>query len=616
MAYVPPEPMRSVQQCNDLMQQPGSPFITDTLTIGKRRVRAYRNLPASVRDLWLASAETFAKREYLVYENERLTYADAHERVLRLASLLHARGVKKGDRVAIAMRNVPEWAVSWWACHLLGGIGVAVNAWLTPEAFYHCVSVTTPVALIVDAERAGILCPKVSDLRSLGCNTFLVARSAAPPSGFEPFVDALARHEPREFPRPDLSPDDDAVIFFTSGTTSLPKGVLSTQRQYLSNRWNTASGKVRAVLRKGGDIPVPDPKAPPPSVLLTVPLFHVMGNHSFLVSLTVGGGKIVLMHKFSPSLGAQLVVKEGITNASGVPNQVSALLEELPPNAEGVKLETLSYGGGAPSSRLPEEVRRRLPNALTSQGYGLTEVNSVATAFAGDDYLARPTSCGLAPPAVDLKIIPPSAPMPVSAAPALKPREVGEICIHGPNVAKGYWRDEEATRKAFDDEGWFRSGDLGYVDEEGFLFIADRAKDIIIRSGENISSVQVENALFAHDAVREVAVVPVPCEVHGEQVAAVVVLHPSTHPSRSSSARQPPPTEAALRSIAASSLPRHAVPALVILVEVGAEEEGLPKNGTGKVVKGEVKQVAAAEWEKRGLGKKPARKEEQARAKL
>lgn len=157
---------------------------------------------------------------------------------------------------------------SWWACHLLGGVAVAVNAWLTPEAFYHCVSITEPRALIVDAERAEVLGPKVASLRSLGCSSLLAARAPAPPAGFEPFVAALEAHEPEAFPRAEIGPEDDAIIFFTSGTTSLPKGVLSTQRQYLSNRWNTASGKVRAILRKGGDIPAPDPNAPQASVLL------------------------------------------------------------------------------------------------------------------------------------------------------------------------------------------------------------------------------------------------------------------------------------------------------------------------------------------------------------
>ncbi|BGP37471.1 hypothetical protein JCM10450v2_001377 [Rhodotorula kratochvilovae] len=615
MPYTPPPPKRTVQECDRILEAQDSPFVCDEVTIGTRRVKAYRNLPASVRDLWLAVVEPYAQREYLVYEGERLTYAQTHEQVLRLASLLHARGVKKGNRVVIAMRNVPEWAVAWWACHMLGGIAVAVNAWLTPAAFHHCIAITEPTAILVDGERAEVLRPHVDALRKGGCLTFLVARSAAPPTGFEPFYAALKVHTPTALPNTEIKADDDAIIFFTSGTTSLPKGVLSTQRQYLSNRWNTASGKARAMLRAGEDIPGPDPNAPQPSVLLTVPFFHVMGNHSFLLYMTVAGGKLVLMHKFSPSVGARLIVSEGITNASGVPNQVMQILEELPADAKGVKLEGLSYGGGPPSSRLPEEARKRLPAATTSQGYGLTEVNSVATAFAGDDYLARPTSCGLPPPAVLLKIIPPSAPMPISAAPALKPGEIGEICIQGPNVAQGYWRDEDATRKAFDAEGWFRSGDLGYIDEEGFLYIADRAKDIIIRSGENISSPQVENALFAHDAVKEVAVVPVPCEVHGEQVAAIVVLHPPSHASRAPNARQPPPTEANLRALAASLLPRHAVPALIVFHPEEDSEEGLPKNATGKVVKAELKKVAAEEWARRGLGKKTKR-EEEGRARL
>jgi len=387
-------------------------------------VRAYRNLPASIRDQWLLSAEVrslslsrtprlacltlflvqaFGEREYLIYENERLTYADAQARAARLAALLHARGVKKGDRVAIAMRNIPEWAFScvqlplplsrrrrgsctvvksasltallarrWWACQLLGAVAVAVNAWLTPEAFYHCVSITEPVAVVVDAERAEVLQSRTSDLRSLGCRTFLVARSASPLADFESFTDTLAAQASSKFPRPEILPEDEACIFFTSGTTSLPKGVLSTHRQYLSNMFNSACGGARALLRKGEPIPAPDLTAPQLSVLLVVPLFHAMGNHSFLGPVSAQGGKIVLMRKFSPQLGARLIVDEGVMAASGVPSQVSQLLEEIPLDAEGVKLETLSYGGGPPSSRLPEQLRARLPNALTAQGYGLT----------------------------------------------------------------------------------------------------------------------------------------------------------------------------------------------------------------------------------------------------
>ncbi|BGP05563.1 hypothetical protein JCM10049v2_001369 [Rhodotorula toruloides] len=608
MDYTPPLPKRTVQQTDAILSAPGSPFEWEVKRVGTRTVRVYKNLPPSIRDYWLQAASPFADKEYIVYEQERLTYADAHRRVLHLASLLHARGVRKGDRVAIAMRNIPEWIISWWACHMLGGIAVALNAWLPTSAFFHCISVTSPTAILVDHERQDLLGEEgAGKLRSQGTKAVFVVRTKEAKRGFERLDEALERHEVKALPKIEIKDEDPATIFFTSGTTSLPKGVLSTQRQYLSNRWNTAVGAARAFLRKGENIPAPDPNAPQRSLLLTVPLFHVMGNQSFLALLTAVGGKIVLMHKFVPSLAASLVLSESILSIGGIPNIVSQILDELDrlDAWDRVKLEGLSYGGGPPSSRLPQESKRRLPNASAAQGYGLSEVNSVATGFSGDDYIMRPTSCGLPPPVVQLRIIDPSSPQPASAAPSLPTGTIGEVCIFGPNVAQGYWRDEESTRKAFDEEGWFRSGDLGYVDEEGFLYIADRAKDIIIRSGENISSVVVEDALFQHDAVKEVAVVAVPCEKHGEQVAAVVVLHPPSHPSRASTTL-PPPTEPDLQSLVASRLPKHCIPAMILFPSEWDTQEGLPKNATGKVLKNDVKSVARREWERRGLGGKDA----------
>ncbi|BGP29607.1 hypothetical protein JCM10296v2_001346 [Rhodotorula toruloides] len=606
MDYTPPLPERTVKETDDILSAPGSPFEWEEKCIGTRTVRVYKNLPPSVRDYWLQAASPFADKEYIVYEQERLTYADAHRRVLHLASLLHARGVRKGDRVAIAMRNIPEWIISWWACHMLGGIAVALNAWLPPSAFFHCISITSPTAILVDHERQDLLGEEgAGKLRDQGTKAVFVVRTREAKRGFERLDEALEKHQVKELPKIEIKDEDPATIFFTSGTTSLPKGVLSTQRQYLSNRWNTAVGAARAFLRKGENIPAPDPSLPQRSLLLTVPLFHVMGNQSFLALLTAVGGKIVLMHKFVPRLAASLVLSESILAIGGIPNIVSQILDELDRlNAwDRVKLEGLSYGGGPPSSRLPMESKKRLPNASAAQGYGLSEVNSVATGFSGDDYIMRPTSCGLPPPVVQLRIIDPSSPQPASSAPALPAGTIGEVCIFGPNVAEGYWRDEESTRKAFDEEGWFRSGDLGYVDDEGFLYIADRAKDIIIRSGENISSVVVEDALFQHDAVKEVAVVAVPCEKHGEQVAAVVVLHPPSHPSRTSTAL-PSPTESNLQNLVSTRLPKHCIPAMILFPAQWDTQEGLPKNATGKVLKNEVKAAARREWERRGLGGK------------
>ncbi|GAA5863277.1 hypothetical protein JCM1840_007466 [Sporobolomyces johnsonii] len=584
-------PKRSLEECHRIMTGPGAPWEYEEKVIKGRRVKAYKQLPESVRDFWLAT-KPFANREYIVYEDERLTFAAADAKIRHLASLFHHRGVRKGDRVAIAMRNLPEWALSFFAAHMLGAVAVAVNAWLSPEAFAHCLELTQPRVVLIDEERAKLLQDRIDPLRRKGCKAFLVARCGhRAGAGLEKLEDALQASPACDLPAVNISAEDPAIIFFTSGTMSMPKGVLSTQRQFLTNRLNTSSAQARAILRQGLDLPAPDPKAPPRSVLLTIPLFHVMGCHSFLMLLTALGGKIVLMRKFDPVKSSDIIRREGITSVGGVPHMVMQLVEHLEPSGE-LKLDGFSFGGGPASTRLPGDVKKKLPDVSAAQGFGLTEVNSVATSFAGNDYILRPASCGLAAPNVDLKIIPPESKKPVSDSPSLAPNEIGEICIAGANVAEGYYNDEKATKEVFEADGWFKSGDLGYLDQDGFLYIADRAKDIIIRSGENISSVSVENAIFQHDVVKEVAVVPVPCEVRGEEVAAVVVLHPS------SSRRAEPPTEQSLQALVASHLPKHCVPALVLFVE-----DELPRNATGKVLKGEVKKVAVSEWERRRANK-------------
>ncbi|GAA5949329.1 hypothetical protein JCM21900_005606 [Sporobolomyces salmonicolor] len=583
---------RSLEECHRIMTGPGAPWEYEEKVIKGRRVKTYKQLPGSVRDFWLAT-KPFANREYIVYEDERLTFGTADAKVRHIASLFHHRGVRKGDRVVIAMRNLPEWALSFFAAHMLGAVAVAVNAWLSPEAFAHCLELTQPRIVLVDEERAKLLQDRIAPLRRQGCKAFFVTRSSQQVgAGLEKLEDALRASPARDLPDVNISPEDPAIIFFTSGTMSMPKGVLSTQRQFLTNRLNTSSAQARAILRQGLDLPAPDPKAPPRSVLLTIPLFHVMGCHSFLMLLTALGGKIVLMRKFDPVKASHIIRREGITSMGGVPHMVMQLIEHLEPSGE-LKLDGFSFGGGPASTRLPSDVKKKLPEVSAAQGFGLTEVNSVATSFAGDDYILRPASCGLAAPNVDLKIIPPESKKPVSHLPSLAPNEIGEICIAGANVAEGYYHDEKATKEAFEADGWFKSGDLGYLDEDGFLYIADRAKDIIIRSGENISSVSVENAIFQHDAVKEVAVVPVPCEVRGEEIAAVIVLHPHSS-SSSSSRRAAPPTEHSVQALVAAQLPKHCVPALVVF----AEGE-LPRNATGKVLKGEVKKVAVSEWERR-----------------
>lgn len=356
----------------------------------------------------------------------------------------------------------------------------------------------------------------------------------------------------------------------------MPKGVHATQRQVMSNLLNSQVAPARAVLRTGGSLSPPDPSAIQRAILLVIPLFHVMGCQSSLISITALGGKLVLMHKYDPRKGADLVARESITNLGGVPHQAAELVEELARRGGPHTVEAVGYGGAPAPSIVPQRANKMLPQVLISQGFGLTETNAVATNFAGEDYLLRPGSCGLPTPVTELRIVDPDTGLEAG------PGEAGEIAIRGPQVAQGYWRNEKATREAFDGEGWFRSGDVGYVDEDGFLFISDRIKDIIIRGGENIPSTLVEDALYRHESVAHAAAVGVPDEQMGEIVAAVVVLKGGTTVH-----------EADLLAFAAKTLPKHTVPVMVLL------KREIPRNATGKVLKKDIKEELRQEWQRR-----------------
>ncbi|GAA5964770.1 hypothetical protein JCM3765_002549 [Sporobolomyces pararoseus] len=586
-------PKRTLTECHKILTGPGMPWEMENKVIKGRKVRVYKQLPPSVRDFWLAT-KAHGKKECVVYEGERYTYEEAHAKVNHLASIFHQRGVRKGDRIAIAMRNLPEWIFSFFAAHAIGAVAVAVNAWLSPEALAHVLKLTQPSLAVVDEERATLFKEQLGSLSSGGCKSLIVVRAQGkPPAGFERFEDALSSTPARPLPTIDISPEDPAILFLTSGTTSLPKAVLSTQRQFLTNRLNTSIASARALLRQGLPLPAPDPNAEQRVALITIPLFHVMGCHSFLMLGSAIGAKMVLMRKFDAVKAAEVVEQEGVHTVGGVPHLVMQMYEQLDPK-KSTKLDGFSFGGGPAAARLPGDVKRKLKNVSPAQGYGLTEVNSVATSVAGEDYVERPLSCGLAAPSVDLKIIPVDSPQPVSKSPSLPTGQVGEVCIFGCNVAEGYYNDPKSSKAAFEEDGWFRSGDVGYLDADGFLFITDRSKDMIIRSGENIASVSVENAIFQHDAVKEVAIVGMPDELRGEEVVALCVLH--------SGASKTAPTEESLQNLVASLLPKHCIPAMVLF-----SEAELPRNATGKILKADVKKHCAGEWERRQAKKTKAK---------
>ncbi|KAF8076364.1 hypothetical protein FPV67DRAFT_1471446 [Lyophyllum atratum] len=574
---------RTLSESNAIMCAPGSMHELETCLIDGRLQRVYKNLWPSLRAFWCLVAQEHAKATYVVFENQRYTFSEVFERSIKAASLFKTvYGIQKGDRVGICSRNYPEYLVAFWACHLIGAVSVQVNAWLPLDLLQYCLTHTQCKLIIVDAERADRLEPVVQKLLAeAGVNGFLVLESQEGKGqweGMQSWNSALDDYKGNtsEFlaSNPEILPEDNATIVFTSGTTGLPKGVLSTQRMYLTNLLNVLVASRRAILRRGDNILPTKPLDPPKGILISVPLFHVTGCTSLMMLGSFSGMKIVFMRKWVAEDAARLIKQENIGLAGGVPSMVSDLTDS---SLKGFPLDSLMFGGASAPDLLAVRAGKAFPTATMSQGYGLTETNSIAVSFAGADYAARPASCGLPTPVNDIIIMAGNTSVPTG--------DVGEVWLRGCNIMKEYWCDPGATEKALTKDGWLKTGDLGCLDKDGFLYIRDRIKDIIIRGGENIDSVSVENALYADNRVMEAAAVGVPHARLGEVVAAVISVKPEFKGQL---------TEASLIDTAAKSLPKYAVPVLIVI-----QDEPLERTQSGKILKGELRKIARVAWEKR-----------------
>ncbi|MBL8551096.1 MAG: acyl--CoA ligase [Hyphomonadaceae bacterium] len=566
-------PAMSIAQAHALLTRPDSPFEVETREVHGATIKVWKNAPATLKDIFAASA-LYAPREFLIYEDERITYGAMRAAVAALAARLTADGVGKGDRIAIIMRNLPEWVVAFWAGALIGAIVTPLNAWWTgPELEYGLKDSGSRIA-ICDVERWERVREHADACEDL--QKIYVARSA------EEIADPrVARLEtvigcPRDWakletrPPPDvaLEPDDDVTIFYTSGTTGKPKGAIVTHRNIISNMLNAACSAARAFLRRGEQPPTPDPNGPQMVTLLSVPLFHATGAFAALVPSVALGSKIVFQRRWDVDAALPLMEKERVTGCGGVPTIAWQIVEH--PRLKEFDLSALdSIGyGGAPSA--PELVRRiaeTFPKVVPRQGWGMTETSATAVSNLAEDYLAKPDSCGHPPPTADVKIMSPDA-----SARELPVGEVGELWYRGPVVVRGYWRNAQATSETFVD-GWVKTGDLAKVDAEGFLYIVDRAKDMLIRGGENIYCVEVENALYEHPEVMDAALIGLPHKTLGEEPAAVVHLKPGADVS-----------EADLRHWVAQRLAAFKVP-----VRVAFWPETLPRNPQGKILKRDLK---------------------------
>lgn len=558
--------MISRAEAQDRLVGSGLPFEIDEIDIRGIRTRIWKNAPRNLADV-LAGSIAHGDREYLVLGDERLTYTEHYFLVCRFAQALRERyGIGKGDRVALVMRNLPEWSIAFWATASLGAVIVPLNAWLSTAELEHCLSDSGSCLAIADGPRADHLAPLMA---GLGLRGLIVTRDDGATSGAEmdDWRDVLAS-APDAIPPSGgtIDPDDDATIFYTSGTSGTPKGAVGTHRNICSNIMTVAFRGAMKQLCRGVRPALLGGEKPHPRSLVPVPFFHVTGCHSILVPGLLSGSTLILMHKWDPGQALALIEREKVTGFVGVPGMVSQLIEEPDfDNFDTSSLIGIGYGGTPASPELPARVAARLPQADVENGYGLTEVSSVAAFNAGKSYRRKPDSVGPPIPVCEIKVVD-------SNGTTLPPGQKGEICIKGPNVVRGYWGQQNANADAFQN-GWVRTGDIGQIDEDRCLYLLDRMKDMLIRGGENIYCVEVENALCSHPAVVEAAVIGRPHNVLGQEVAAVVRVVLTQKNMQL-------PSEQELIDHCQTRIAAFKVPVLIDI-----RREPLPCNANGKVVK-------------------------------
>ncbi|MBL6852915.1 MAG: acyl--CoA ligase [Alphaproteobacteria bacterium] len=571
-------PAISLAKAHEILTAPGSRFETAMETIRGIPTKVWKNAPPTNREVFMAGRQ-YGDREFLIYEDDRCTFETFARATLKLAAQLQADGVKKGDRVAIIMRNLPEWVVCFYAAEIIGAILTPLNAWWTgPELEYGLVDSGTKIAF-VDSERMERIAEHLVNCPAL--EKIYVSRYSdeMPTPIVHPLEDVIGKVNDwgklpaGTMPNVAIATDDDATILYTSGTTGRPKGALGTHRNMMSNIIAAGFSAARNFLRKGEAIPVvANPlDAPQRATLLSVPFFHATGCFAVLGPTVVSGGKIVLMRKFDAEKAMALIEKEKINGAGGVPTIAWQILEH--PNRHKYdlsSLESMAYGGAPSAPELVRQIKDVWPKSAPGNGWGMTETSATCTTHSGEDYENRPSSCGPAVGACEIKI------MDIEGKKELPRGEVGELWARGPNIVKGYWNKPEATASTFKD-GWVITGDLARIDEEGFCFIIDRAKDMLIRGGENIYCIEVENVLYDHPAVMDAALVAVPHKTLGEEPGAVVHLKPGMHT-----------TELELREFVAGRLAAFKVPVKVVFWP-----ETLPRNANGKILKTELKKIFA-----------------------
>ena len=540
-------------------------------TIRGNEYNVFVNVPQNLYE-YFQFALIHGEWEFLAYEDESYKYQEVLNNAAGLAHILVDQyGLKKGDAVAFSMRNYPEWIYSYMAVTSIGCVAVPLNSWWQGEELDYGITHSEAKVFIGDDERLQRLEGLVENTPriSVRCQTNDFTNTVA----FEELV------KPKEsFPQVEIDPEDDASIMYTSGSTGYPKGVVTTHRSIINTpvAWAFLATMASQLESDGGETFV---QAESPCTLAAVPLFHVTGSHSnFLLSL-VSATRIVLMYKWDPLKAIQLIEKYRVTSFSGVPTMTQDIITASEANPDTDVSSLVSLGGGG-AARPPEQIKsqeKNHPTKIAGVGYGLTETNAAGTNASGKLLYDKPDTAGFPTPLIHkLKIID-------EEGKEVSTGETGEVCIKSASNFRCYLKNEEATTEALDSKGWFRSGDVGCLDEDGFLYIKDRIKDIVIRGGENIACLEIEAILSEHPSILEASVFGVPDERLGENLATRIALKPGKTA-----------TETEISSFLEEKIAKFKIPSYVWF-----QEEELPRIASGKTAKKQMREEAIKEL---GLG--------------
>ncbi len=555
------------------LTQPGAPFELADVDVGGQQYRVFKNAPANLAEL-INQARGFGDKEFLVYQKQRWTFEHFFAHVDALAAQLRTTyAIGKGERVAIAMRNRPEWMAAYAAIIACGAVAVPLNSWGLRDELVYGLSDSAPKLLFCDAPRLAHI---AGDLSGLGMLAIVVEASAEGlPAGVSLYGDVIiAAATVPPLPAPQIEPDDLAMIMYTSGTSSNAKGVVSTHRALCQAMVNieffgnvsamTSPERIQAMMAAGFEL----------TTLMAVPLFHVSGLHAQFLSALRSGRRIVIMYKWDVGQVLDTIVTERITQLSASPAMMLQLFNDPRFDAADTRsLSWVAFGGAGIPDKLIELTFAKKPLSMAGIGYGLTETNGPATVCTGNAFVHKPRSNGPQSPIAEIRIVD-------EEGNALPDGQPGEICMRGVTNMSGYWRNEAATREVLHD-GWFRSGDIGYLDDEGFLFVVDRIKDIVNRGGEKIASAEVESCLLLHPAIAEAAAFGVPDAAYGEALAVAVHLKPGACIDADG-----------IRAHVAAHLAPFKVPSHVVI-----RNEAMPRNAVGKLLKRDLRNSFLAQGE-------------------